>query len=174
VKLNAVLQIHSLVYSLCLLDEKNGEGYLRVQWSIRRFLKAQPNLIRRAIGIARPLAELGSNTVVGALQDLAGLVPVAFAVPAVLPTGAVCLDAADYTIHARYGDVEVVVASASGAAAFPSGNVPRPVGGETHLAGLETGSCQGAGREGEEGCEGYHDDRIGCVGRESGCGCMRW
>jgi hypothetical protein len=143
--------------------------YLRVQWSIRRFLKAQPNLIWGTIGIARPLAKLGSNTVVRAFQDLAGLVPVAFAVPAVLPTGTVCLDAADYTIHARYGDVEVVVTSASGAAAFPSGNVPRPVGGKTHLAGLETGSCQGACREGEEGCEGYHGDNTGGMGRESEC-----
>lgn len=122
--------------------------------------EANENLIRRTIRIALPLAQLGRNAVVHALENLATLVPVALPVPAILVAEAVRFDAEDLAFDRGNGHVEVVVAAATGAACFPLGDLPIPPLRSRDLAVLKDGRCEGAGGEGEDRCEGDHCVRI--------------
>jgi hypothetical protein len=124
--------------------------------TIRSIQEANNNIIWRTIRIRGSLAELGSHTIVGALEDLASRESVAPPVPAILVAVAVRLDAGDLAFNLRNRHVEVVAAATAAAATCPAVDVPGPVLGNGDLAGLENGGSEGASREGEEGGERNH------------------
>lgn len=86
-------------------------------------------------------AELGTDAVIDAFEDLASAIGVGVEVDAVVgfAAAAVGFYAEDLVRDCGNGDVEVVGAAGAGAAGVPACYVPGPVFGNVYLAGLDWG-----------------------------------
>lgn len=133
------------------------KGHLPV--AVCAILKADQDFPWVSVDIGLPLAQLCGNSVVGAVDDAAILVPVALPVPAVLAALAECRNASNIgrlAFDPWYRHVEAVVRAGASHSSFPPTHVPRPAFGDGDLAFLNDGLCErtgGGGGESEEGCE---------------------
>jgi hypothetical protein len=157
VKLYAGLQPQSVQEFKLLVSTQHN-----IPLHISTLLHTDQDLFRADAIVA--LAELRSNAVVGALQDLARgeMVSVhrkcqrtkfeqknmingrvsfermhlrSLSPVTVFVATAVRLDACDVALHTGDGDIEVVAAAAARATSFPAGDVPVPARGDFGLAG---------------------------------------
>lgn len=134
-KLYAGLTSHISFRFLQAEDEEKGK-YSPVLISSKQ--EAHDNLLRaESSSIILPERQLRRDTVVGAHEDAARLVHGGNSeavVVALLTAAATRLDAQDLALDARHGDIEQVVAAASGATSFPAFDLPVPVLGDGDLA----------------------------------------
>ena len=104
-----------------------------------------------------PKREFGCDTIVDAIKQSAWSVDGGngeAVVVALLIAVAVGLHACNFSLNCGYGDVEVVVATLTGAATFPTLDVPVPVLGDGYLA--RDGTGEGRGCKNGKSCERNH------------------